>query len=623
MDTSIFHEDEDSIDSDVTYMSDEPIEEVESAEESLSSKVEIRETADGKMNSTGNGDKTQKYVPFPAAKRRKRLSESKSALASAHIATEKTKKKLLGMRRKHGLFHLEDPTELVALKASIQEQIDLMDKKIPNDDGDYAFGVEYLRQNYDRLIRSCRNYEAFLNAQPKLFLRDRTMKKMIKQIIDQSEAEKDAFAIIRDEYISGLRYDGEKWRDVLYVIRAERLDAKDLKSEGAGTSNIKVLTNPDGSKSYIKPEERSAEKGTISEYLSMYANTGDQTIQEYFRSVMADKNFEQIEANLSETLDSIGRPSELEISFAIRKKANSETKRVMKGHLYSFLEFAFKKKNELGVSRGAGINAGSVISSRNVSTTRVADRLGVGDIVARSETVIVKQKDGSFVRANSMEGITGENVMQMGKLINMLKKEWSNRRLRITGKAATQLFELQVLDLICGQIDRHMGNYMAIFRFEPDSQPTSPDSGELIIEGIKGIDNDLAFGIQGDSFTYFGSQHTRPIKQMGRDKICIYFISKKFYDRIMTPGMEQFLQLDQMDLRTPEEIRTLVERFLYIKKQISDFVASGKMTVIEDESDYETRYAEKYEEISSAEDNGPFAFISYVSKILYHSRKRT
>ena len=608
--------------SDATYVDEEQSQEAGDVGISLSPKVEVMETSDAKMNETDTSDHYDKYVPYPARETKKRLSKSKSVLASAHIATEKTKKKLLGMRRKHGLFHLDDPTELVALRASIQEQIDLMDKEIPNDDADYAFGVEYLRQNYDRLIRSCRNYEAFLDAQPKLFMRDKSMKKMIRQIIDQSNAEKEAFAIIRDEYISGFRYDGKKWRDVLFVIRAERLDAKDLKSEGAGTSLLKIKTNRNGSQSFIKPEERTASNDSISAYLLMYANTGDPALPELVKTIMTDSEYPDIEKSLYTMITTMGGTGDIHrwIKDAIKAYATEDVNRVMKEYLSSFLEFAYKKRTELGVSKGNLIREGSVISSRNVSTTRVADRLGVGEIIARSETVIVKQKDGTFVRANSMEGITGANTMQMQKLCKKLHGEWSNRRLKISGKAAAQLYELQVLDLICSQIDRHPGNYMAIFRFVQDPPPAPPDSGEVIIESIKGIDNDLSFGEMG-SVVKSGLRFTGPIARKNLP-VTVRFISKQFYDRLMTPGMERFLEFDQLDLRTPKEIQALVERFLTIKQEIKECVESGKIAVINDESEYEKKFAEIYEEVASEDSGGMYENVSYVSRILMNSRKK-
>lgn len=120
------------------------------------------------------------------------------------------------------------------------------------------------------------------------------------------------------------------------------------------------------------------------------------------------------------------------------------------------------------------LNEGGVVnmSRRNVATSRMASLLGLEELIAKSQTVdITDEATGRLIRGNLMdqaEGIEYANVWE--DLING----------RVTSSFLRDVTNLQVLDVLCGQLDRHGGNMM--YKVENGN-----------ITGVQGIDNDAAF----------------------------------------------------------------------------------------------------------------------------------
>lgn len=131
----------------------------------------------------------------------------------------------------------------------------------------------------------------------------------------------------------------------------------------------------------------------------------------------------------------------------------------------------------------AGIESNHNIAERNSAMSTVAEILGMEDLVARSETAVLtdgsKKYHGTF-----MESAKGSDLMhcQPGDLLlsSDTSIDMENDPLK------KQLSDLQVLDYICGNIDRHVGNMLY--------QIQGTDSSHLRLDKIQGIDNDCSFG---------------------------------------------------------------------------------------------------------------------------------
>lgn len=138
--------------------------------------------------------------------------------------------------------------------------------------------------------------------------------------------------------------------------------------------------------------------------------------------------------------------------------------------------------NQYGMMLLSGIAKGSNISHRNCAMSDVADLLGCNDLIAKSVPMKIVV-DGREVEGVFMETVEGSDVNNIREDDIILK---ANRDSFNSPEASMQLTELQVLDYICGNTDRHGGNI--IYKFGKDKQ------GQVVLKGIKGIDNDCSFG---------------------------------------------------------------------------------------------------------------------------------
>ena len=114
--------------------------------------------------------------------------------------------------------------------------------------------------------------------------------------------------------------------------------------------------------------------------------------------------------------------------------------------------------------------------------TDVAKMLGCQNLIAKSIPMKVeingKTVEGVFMEA--AEGSDIDNLKVNDPLMKATEKSFDSK------DALQQLADLQVLDFICGNTDRHMGNLFYKFKKNP--------KGEVKFVGVQGIDNDCAFG---------------------------------------------------------------------------------------------------------------------------------
>ncbi len=135
-------------------------------------------------------------------------------------------------------------------------------------------------------------------------------------------------------------------------------------------------------------------------------------------------------------------------------------------------------------AHGTGkIPCGGRIDNRNAAMSAVADLLGMPNIVARSKPMRIIDKNGNVIEGTFMEaakGIDSENLPPSAASIN------ENALKNTNGNGFRDIANLQVLDFLCGNYDRHGGNIF--YQFDKN--------GKLC--GVQGIDNDGAFGVIGE-----------------------------------------------------------------------------------------------------------------------------
>lgn len=132
------------------------------------------------------------------------------------------------------------------------------------------------------------------------------------------------------------------------------------------------------------------------------------------------------------------------------------------------------------VNTRSGIKEGSRIDSRNSAMSEVANMLGVSHLLAKSTPMVIEYN------GNILEG----TFMEKGKGMDYDHPTPDAQKYTIEtfkSDALKSIADLQVLDYLCGNTDRHMANMLYQFN-------TTGEAKDHKFSGIQGIDNDCSFG---------------------------------------------------------------------------------------------------------------------------------
>ena len=144
---------------------------------------------------------------------------------------------------------------------------------------------------------------------------------------------------------------------------------------------------------------------------------------------------------------------------------------------------AWRLKNLHGMNRKYGIEVGDIIAKRASAMTDVALELGYPELLANSYRLILSHTEGHtkgvFIEAAELDGVDRNNLSGDNPIFDASPEEFDNPQM------LKSLANLQILDYLCGNVDRHAGNF---FVRQDRSDPKKP---RLI--GVQGIDNDLSF----------------------------------------------------------------------------------------------------------------------------------
>lgn len=195
-------------------------------------------------------------------------------------------------------------------------------------------------------------------------------------------------------------------------------------------------------------------------------------------------------------------------------------------------------KRKMATMKGSPyIDCGKNLSDRNVATSRLATLLGISSIVCESRTATIRM-NGKLVTGNLMENSGGVSTTS--------KKNPAT----YSDTAIEQIFQMQVFDFICGQTDRHFGNFHGIL-----------ENGQFT--QIKCIDNDMSFGkLKAKDIDGYFYNRSIPISDNG-----ISGLSAEFINKIMAldkPYLEQVLG----DILDEKEIAALMDRLNCVKAHV-------------------------------------------------------
>ena len=163
-------------------------------------------------------------------------------------------------------------------------------------------------------------------------------------------------------------------------------------------------------------------------------------------------------------------------------RALFEMNKSLRQNIIDFIDDMASMVNYRGIMTSAGIKKDADLSVRNCAMTDMAQLLGCGDLLANTTRMNVVI-DGKSVEGVFMETVDGTDLNRIkvdDPILYARKDSFEN------ADALRKVTDLQVLDFICGNIDRHACNM--IYQFEKISPK------KVIFKGIKGIDNDCSFG---------------------------------------------------------------------------------------------------------------------------------
>ena len=224
------------------------------------------------------------------------------------------------------------------------------------------------------------------------------------------------------------------------------------------------------------------------------------------------------------------------------------------------------------------------MTRRNVATSRVAALLGLGNLVAESQTAeITDESTGQTMRGNVMKKsryttsgaeYIKEHMMKKenDKAIDEGREIDMSLNMNVTGGFQRDMCNLQVLDAICGQQDRHENNFFVGEVGEENDKKLS---------GVQGIDNDGAFGMGDNSLKQRPEGHAAAIYDKNGN-MSIPFMDKNLAQRIekLDPEMIRFAL---KDLLTDDEINATIGRLDKTRKAIEKQRMEDPSRLLEDD----------------------------------------
>ncbi|MBP3240683.1 MAG: hypothetical protein J6M92_09075 [Oribacterium sp.] len=243
-----------------------------------------------------------------------------------------------------------------------------------------------------------------------------------------------------------------------------------------------------------------------------------------------------------------------------------------------------KVRLSVSFNRENGIRQDSIQDKRNSAMSSVAELLGIGDVIAHSENahITLVDKNGNkapkMIKGTAMKAAKGIDKKNTGIGFNLSVgsgdfRNYSFHSIENNKDFIRDVANLQVLDYICGNPDRHAANLTYWL----------DENGKVI--GIQGIDNDTSFGEK------FVAGKNRSV-----DPLNMRVIPKSTADMIMSLDKDSLrLMLYGYDLTKPEidacmdrldTMKTVIETSVnhYNKKGcVEGVLESGVPRVVDDD----------------------------------------
>ena len=278
------------------------------------------------------------------------------------------------------------------------------------------------------------------------------------------------------------------------------LDSSKLQTVGGALSSRRPIRTNDGRKGFFTPitiynqDEKWAEKlkdyeeifGSISDECKDKLNLlkSDEKLQIDVSRHIWKKTVTKEQKNLPEMKE---RVTKLACELGMGKSADEvqalfNEKPELYDSMVDFMNSVISIATKQRVMAVSGIKKGDNISIRNCAMTDVAQMLGCPHLLANSTEMTV-EIDGQEIKGVFMETAKGTDTHRLKENDLIFKAKESSFN---SISSVQQILDLQVLDYICGNTDRHSANLC--YQFQKNK------SGDVRFVGVQGIDNDCAFG---------------------------------------------------------------------------------------------------------------------------------
>lgn len=224
----------------------------------------------------------------------------------------------------------------------------------------------------------------------------------------------------------------------------------------------------------------------------------------------------------------------------------------------TFLD-ALEKRNNMDLSRADGIftvEVGANLVNRNFATERVAELFGLKGLIVRNREAQVTDQQGITQKGFVMDQAKGIPAAELRQKFP-IEEEY---QIQFTGEVQKQLINLQILDNIVGQTDRHMSNlYLDYDEFKEEKI--------IVVKSITAIDNDMAFtkteklGIGTNTDSVFTNEENQ--------QYILGMMDKRMYEALMSVSPELLIATLE-NVIEPEYQDALVARFKKAREIIQE-----------------------------------------------------
>ena len=213
----------------------------------------------------------------------------------------------------------------------------------------------------------------------------------------------------------------------------------------------------------------------------------------------------------------------------------------------------------------ACIPSGARIDIRNVATSRLSEALGEPDLVAKSRLAVLREEGVPDKEGIIMAKATGKSSQQLSKDLRFFAEQavmgQGVYQIRLSKDVQRKFANLQLLDYIAAQMDRHEGNYFV--DYEILDMGTGAGAVEFYITSIQGIDNDLSFGLRNIKELFAGKYWLPKFNDLN-GYLSLPYIDKGFFTRLLEfqkLGERGVMSYIFADLLTERERQALQNRF--------------------------------------------------------------